>query len=65
MMRATYVSARQSPPYYSGVREDNGCQKNPIVVSADAQSYGPAVGAARLARRTAMDFCLLRFISLS
>jgi len=47
------------------VREDNGCQKNPIVVSADAQSYGPAVGAARLARRTAMDFCLLPFISLS
>jgi len=47
------------------VREDNGCQKNPIVVSADAQSYGPAVGAACLARRTAMDFCLLPFISLS
>jgi len=40
-------------------------KKNPIVVSVDAQSYGPAVRAARLARQTAMDFCLLPFISLS
>jgi hypothetical protein len=47
------------------VREDIGSKKNPIVVSANVQGYGPAVGAKRLARRAAMDFCLLPFIFLS
>ena len=49
----------------SKVRKDNGCQKNLIVVSTDAQCYGPTVGVVRLAKRATMDFYLLPSVSLS